>query len=102
MTEEEYFLQINNAINRLSKEDKENLNEYLSDMEFDFNGGTKIREYEKYIKKNYKQILYKTFRKRNVKELAYICKYIFDLEWYNEWAYNTFGQHSKTFFGWFS
>lgn len=62
-----------------------------------------IKEYENYIKKFKRQnkILFITFKTRNKRILAHICKYILDLEWNNEWALAVAGQHTRTIFGWF-
>lgn len=104
MSEDEYFNNIYTKITQLSKKQYEQLEEFLKDMEESTPiGGRTIKEYENYIKKFKRQnkILFITFKTRNKRILAHICKYILDLEWHNEWAMAVAGQHTRTIFGWF-
>lgn len=105
MSEDEYFNNIYTKITQLSKKQYEQLEEFLGDMEESTPiGGRTIKEYENYIKKFKRQnkILFITFKTKNKRILAHICKYILDLEWNNEWAMTVAGQHTRTIFGWFS
>lgn len=99
----EYFKYINNLIHSLNKKQYEELEEFLGDMEQSIDGGTTLKEIEKYIKKYRRKnkILFITFKTRNKNILAHICKYIIDLEWHNEWAIAVAGQSTPTIFGWF-
>lgn len=100
---EEYFKYLKNLVHNLNKEQYEQLEEFLGNMEQSIDGDTTLKEIEKYIKK-YKaknKILFITFKTKNKNKLAHICKYIIELEWNNEWALAVAGQHTPTIFGWF-
>lgn len=99
----EYFHQLNKQIHNLSKKQYDEIEEFLGDMEQSINGDTTLKEIEKYIKKYRRKnkILFIAFKTRNKNKLAYICKYIIDLEWHNEWAIAVAGQSTPTIFGWF-
>lgn len=98
------FNEINDLINSLNKKQKEELEDFLGNMEEStpYVGRT-LKEYEKYIKKfkRKNKILFIAFKTKNISKLAHICKYILDLEWNNEWAIAVAGQHTPTIFGWF-
>ena len=101
---EKYFKYLKNLVHNLNKEQYEQLEEFLSNMEQSIDGDTTLKEIEKYIKR-YKaknKILSITFKTKNKNKLAHICIYIFVLEWHNEWALGVAGQHTPTIFGWFN
>lgn len=100
---EEYFRYLKNSVHNLNKEQYEQLEEFLGDMEQSIDGDTTLKEIEKYIKR-YKaknKILFITFKTKSKNKLAHICKYIIELEWHNEWAIAVAGQKTPTIFGWF-
>lgn len=102
--EDEYFNQIYSQIKQLNKKQYKELENFLGTMEETTPiGGRTIREYEGYIKRfrRKNKILYTTFKTRDKKRLAHICKYILELEWHNEWAMAVAGKHTTTVFGWF-
>lgn len=86
MTEKEcyeYFNYLLKLVHTLNKKQYEELETFLGDMEQSIDGGTTLKEIEKYIKK-YKsknKILFITFKTKNKNKLAHICKYVIDLEW---------------------
>ena len=101
---EKYFKYLKNLVHNLNKEQYEQLEEFLSNMEQSIDGDTTLKEIEKYIKR-YKaknKILSITFKTKAKNKLAHICKYIIELEWHNEWALAVAGQHTPTIFGWFN
>lgn len=102
--EDEYFNQIYSQVKQLNKRQYKELEEFLGTMEETTPiGGRTIKEYENYIKrfKRKNKILFITFKTRDKKRLAHICKYILELEWHNEWAMAVAGKHTATIFGWF-
>ena len=104
MDENMYFNIIQNQISKLSKKEYETLEEFLGNMEEKLaNSDKTIKDFENYIKrfKRKNKILFITFKTKNKKELAHICKYILNLEWNNEWALAVAGQHTRTIFGWY-
>lgn len=111
MTQEEWFIQenelfkrINKQVHSLDEKQFEELNDFLGNMEELFACNyTTLKEYESYIKrfKRKNKILIITFKTRDKRKLAHICKYILDLEWNNEWARAVAGIGTKTIFGWF-
>lgn len=100
----EYLKYLKNLVHSLNKEQYEELENFLGDMEQSIDGYTTLKEIEKYIKKRRRKniILFITFKTRNINKLAHICKYIIDLEWHNEWAIAVAGQSTPTIFGWFN
>lgn len=104
MKKDEYFNDIYDKVARLSEKERNQLEEFLGDMEQSTpSGGRTIAQYKSYIKKFKRQnkILFITFKTKDKNILAHICKYILDLEWNNEWALAVAGIHTKTIFGWF-
>lgn len=104
MSENEYFNDIKNKVNQLNIKQREELENFLGNMEQSWiRDEQTIKAYKNYIKrfKRQNRILFITFKTRNIDILAHICKYILDLEWNNEWALAVAGIHTRTIFGWF-
>ena len=98
------FNEVKSLVNSLNSKQKDELEEFLGDMEQEIQGTDKrLKDFEDYIKRHTrkKKILFITFKTRNINKLAHICRYILDLEWNNEWAMAVAGQHTPTMFGWF-
>ena len=98
------FNEIKSLVNSLNEKQKDELEEFLGDMEQDIQGTDKrLKDFENYIKRHTskKKILFIIFKTKSINKLAHICRYILDLEWNNEWAIAVAGQHIPTIFGWF-